>query len=656
MDPSIGRRRLLTAGGVVALAAASAGCDALSTSPTDATAEHERAARGPARNPREAPVLARRVKQGDIPELVDRLPAEPMAVTPLGQVGTYGGELRVLLDDSIPLGVQRMYFFAGYDNLLSWDSKFGRVVPNLAKAFEVNSSNTEYTFRLREGVKWSDGEPFSADDVVFVVEDVLMNKDLNPVKPDWLGQVTAEAIDQHTVRLSFAEPNGLLPLRLAGQNGNVFTMNPRHYMRKFHSKYNPGAEDLARKAKLESWMDLYRNHVGFSGAPECQNTPTVAAWRFTSALDANPQVTMERNPYYWKVDPRGSQLPYIDKLAFIRADPQVGVLKISQGDVDLVMQILTFQDKPVLARNRRTGKFHFQDMRQDYMNTAVIHLNLTHEDPVKRRIFQDKNFRIGLSHAINRPEIVDGVFQRQGEPWQVAPRKESSYLDMEMAKQYTDYDVAKANEYLDRAFPKKNSDGIRLGPDGTPISFKLAISDVIAALIPACEPLVDYWAKVGVKMSLQNVSRELLISTGEANRHDAIVWIGDGGLDATMAIMPYNYVPMMYPWAFYAVRWGQWYTSRGAQGERPPADVRRQLDLYAEFKKTGDQDRRTSLMTEIVKIAKNNFFTIGISLPPETYTTVTDSTKNQPKFVSGGDWVYSSPGPTNPSQYFTSAG
>src|SRR5690606_2824822 len=121
-----------------------------------------------------------------------------------------------------------------------------------------------------------------------------------------------------------------------------------------------------------------------------------------------------------------------------------------------------------------------------------------HDDPVKRRILSNKNVRIGLSYAINRQEIIDAVFQRQGEPWQVAPRRESVFFDEEMAKQYVEYDVAKANESLDRAFPNKDRNGIRLGPDGKPISLVIDVANIIPTWPEIMDLVARYWRAVGI--------------------------------------------------------------------------------------------------------------------------------------------------------------
>ena len=104
------------------------------------------------------------------------------------------------------------------------------------------------------------------------------------------------------------------------------------------------------------------------------------------------------------------------------------------------------------------------------MNTVVLALNQTHKNEALRTIFANKDFRVGLSHAINRQEIIDVVFVSQGEPWQLGPRQETPWYNETLAKQFTEFDVDLANERLDAVLPDKDGDGMRSLPGGEPFS------------------------------------------------------------------------------------------------------------------------------------------------------------------------------------------
>ena len=159
----------------------------------------------------EAPQLAERVAAGDLPPVEERLPASPMEVPVLESIGTYGGDLDVALVGGG--GLSHLFRYHSYEPLVRWTPDWEGVIPNVASSWEVNDEATAFTFGLREGMKWSDGEPFTADDIMFWYEDVLMNNELTPSVPTWLTSgdepVVVTKVDDYTVTFTFAAPQGL---------------------------------------------------------------------------------------------------------------------------------------------------------------------------------------------------------------------------------------------------------------------------------------------------------------------------------------------------------------------------------------------------------------------------------------------------------------
>jgi peptide/nickel transport system substrate-binding protein len=282
----------------------------------------------------------------------------------------------------------------------------------------------------------------------------------------------------------------------------------------------------------------------------------------------------------------------------------------------------------------------------------VLSLNLTHRDPVLRRIFRDKDFRIGLSHAINRQEIIDVAYQKQGEPFQAAPRPESEFYDETFAKQYTEYDVARAEEHLDRVLPEKDREGFRLRPDGKRLSFVIEFANGIWPEYPSVLELVrGYARKVGLDIRVLGEDRSLFdVRTGEAQQHDAAVWQGAGGWN-DIYLNPYFYLPVSVGATYFAYQWWQWYRTGGKSGEEPPEATRRQLQLWDRIRATSDDQERADLMREVLAIARDEFYVLGINLQPEEYATVANRLRNVPAEMPNS-WVYPTPGPTNPEQYF----
>jgi ABC-type transport system substrate-binding protein len=299
------RRDFLRVGGATLLVTASVGCDVLSTEP--AQERQDGSGRGASgRKGKEAPQLAEMVENGELPPVEERLPENPLVVEPVERMGIYGGTWNRADPDPASWAFSSV---SGMENLMWWDRRGREVIPNVAESFEINEEGTEYTFRLRKGMKWSDGEPFTADDIIFWYEDIVRNEELSPEGlPRILtlaqrGVETVEKVDDYAVRFVFPVPNGLFLQRLASPYGAEITNAPRHYLERFHKKYNPDVEALVEEEGADDWIALFGSKA--SDNPEL---PTLAPWRIVT-LGEGGRSTAERNPYYWKVDPEGSQLP-----------------------------------------------------------------------------------------------------------------------------------------------------------------------------------------------------------------------------------------------------------------------------------------------------------------------------------------------------------
>ena len=648
----LSRRDLLSGGATLAAVSLSSvslsGCQFLSTDPGGKDANGEagkKVAKG-----KEAPALAALVKDGKLPALADRMPKVPRVIDPIDRIGVYGGDWNTAVLG--PSDTAWLYRTIGYEHLMNWDVGWRKPIPNIAESVEVDAEATTFTFHLRQGLKWSDGELFTADDIVFACDDFYFDKDVNPQAPTWLivagkpGKV--EKVDDLTVRFTFAATNGLFLENIAQPAGESLTNRPRHYLEQFHKKYNPEVEKLAKEQNFPEWSEFF---LAMSSAYEHLGLPRLTPWVVKSPLGKGTRMVAERNPYYWKTDTDGSQLPYLDRVVYeVITEEETMVLKVTSGELDMHdRHIMNPQNKPVLARGREKGGYHFVDEVGSSMNSMMIALNLTHKDRALREVFQNKDFRIGLSHAINRDELVKAVFQRQGEPWQAAPRPESEYYDEEMAKQYTEFDVDLANQHLDRAGYAKRDGEFRVRPDGEQITFQVDVATGISpAWIDALTLVRGYWRDVGINMRVNAVDRDLVYERKEGNEHDATIWGGDAGLADAM-LDPRWYFPFSLESA-YAIAWANWFNDATPQ-EEPPPRTREQMDLYRKLQTTPEESERKKILGEILRIAKEEFYAIGTLLPPKGYAIVKDDFHNVPKELLNA-WMYPGPGPTMPEQYF----
>ncbi|MBA2666251.1 MAG: ABC transporter substrate-binding protein [Trueperaceae bacterium] len=601
----------------------------------------------------EAPGLAQRVAAGTLPPLAERLPERPVVVEPFAEIGTYGGTWRTAILEPADTWMRHV---VGYDHLVTWLPDWTGTQANVIESVEVNDDATVYTFGLRRGLKWSDGEPYTADDLVFVYESVWSHPELpgfpaSMRSPDGHGVI--EKVDDDTVTVTFPSSFGLFLEGIADSFGIEFTQYPAHYMAQFHPDHNPdGLDALVTAARLGSWVDLFEIR-----GDTWRNTekPSLNAWLITEGFGEGTRVVAERNPYYWKVDTDGNQLPYIDRIVFnVYTDTEVMLLQALGGEIDMVgRHINSIANLPVLADAGDQHGFDIYRMIPSDANDFAITFNLNHEDETTRALYNDKNFRIGVSHAINRQEINDLMFAGTQEIQQpsVLPNFPELYNER-LAKQYIEYDTDLANEYLDRAgLTERDAQGFRLDTGGRRVSFTIigrADQDFTVDGLPI---IVRYWQAVGLDAQVRIVDRTLFRQIRETTDFD--VMTDSGGRASLQDVFADNGVRYWLPTnngSIFAPLWYNWYLGRQPQ-ETPPDDVLHQFDLWAQIKATADVERRFELMRQILDIAADQFFVVGIGAPTIDYGIVSDRFGNVPEEMPGS-FLYAAPGPTMPFQYF----
>ena len=595
----------------------------------------------------EAPTLAKLVEEGKLPPVEERLPDEPLVIVPVEEVGEYGGAWRsncVGVADSGHLTRN-----VNYEGLVRWDARRAEVVANLAKSWTVTDEGRTFTFSLREGVKWSDGSPFTADDVLFWYEDIMLNEELTPVVPSWLvrGEEPAkvEKLDDYTIRFTFREPYGTFLYFLAN---NHINHAPKHYMKQFHAKYTPEEEltALAKEAGFDFWYQLFADKNDPWLNPE---RPTLYAWKIVNRLGVGTRVTFERNPYYWKVDVAGNQLPYIDRQAIdIVENAEIQLMRALSGEVDMQYRHIgeTMANYPLLAENREKGGYRLVRAIPAEMNMMTISFNLNHKDPVLRNIFNDKRFRIAMSLAINREEMIDLVLLGQSEPWQISPLPNTPFYNEKAAKAYTEYNPAEANRLLDEMGLERAPDGIRLRPDGKPLQLAIEVSPDVPTWSDMCELIVKYWGDVGVKTAVKSEDRSLWEVRTSSAEHEVSVWWGDGGL--TPLIIPQWYLPVSTA-SRQAPLWGLWYQSKGQSGEEPPPEIKELMELYDRILATPDPAEQKQLFDQILEADAENLYVIGTAKAPDRFCVVKNNFHNVPDpMIADG----ASPGLFNPCQFF----
>lgn len=609
---------------------------------------------------RSAPALEALVKEGKLPPTPQRLPEKPYVETMVDGVGKYGGTMR-----SAVLGGGDQYHLTrtiGNETLVRWLPDWSKVVPSIAESVEASADAKEFTFRLRKGMRWSDGAPFTADDILFWYEDVFSNAELTPSKnPMYVVEgkpVVVTKLDDHAVKFSFASPYGLFLQQMAYGQGHLPVIYPKHYLRQFHNRYNAEGikETLAKSASVKDWVSLFNSKISQSFQPvfwQNLDLPTLHPYVLREPYADGPRVVAERNPYYWKVDPAGNQLPYIDRWTYAKADDvQLLLLRSQNGEIDFLARHITSASfKSLLFDGQQKGNYRFFDLNQTDANDTVLYLNLNVQDPVKRQIFNTRDFRVALSHAINRQEIIDLVYVGQGAPAQGAPWPGQDIYDERLATQYTQYDPAKSNALLDKiGLDKKDAAGFRLGPDGKKLTIIFMVADVFGSSFPDVMLQVQKYARaVGIDIQIRATDRARLNTMWYANEQEAYVWNCPGGLsDAyteTRCFMPNQKADI-----FYAIRWAEWYADPKT-GEEPPVEVKEHYALYNKVKEAAtDADRLVAMKAFLAKSA-DNFYNIGIVRPGAKAGIVSKRLKNvfEPLPQAGNLWH---PAPTLTQYYF----
>jgi peptide/nickel transport system substrate-binding protein len=615
----------------------------------------------------ESPVLADQVAAGTLPPVEERMPFNPAVVEPFNEPGTYGGSLRVGFVGNNP-GWGGMWYIAGWENLVIWKPDFTGVVPNIAESYEVSPDVTEYTFKLREGMRWSDGQPFTADDIMFYIDDILFNEEISPAGPvaDWLPadgaeEFKAEKLDDYTVKFTFANSYGTFLYNIATWSGRHIAFFPKHYLMQFHADYNEDIQTLVdQEDGVEDWVGLF-NKKAAGPTDDIQNyhnmpeRPTLYPWIVTEPLGAGTTVTYERNPYYWKVDSEGNQLPYIDEVVGVTyQDAESRTFAMLNGDVDYVKdpgdenRIIDFEavdeGKPIAISQQIS----------DGSNTNTIHFNRTVADPVKAEIFANKDFRIGMSHAINREEIIEIVHFGQGVPAQAGPLESSPLYNEQLATQYIEYNPDLANEYLDKVLPDKDAEGFRLAPDGSRFSSVFSVPDNLSYgtnWVQVAELLIQYWADVGVEVLLNSMPDTQYTENKKANNLEITLYTAEGGAGITGILDPRYYVPGEY-FGMYGNGWFAWRVGATDSVQiEMPEDILAIRALYEEVLAQPTPEQQIEKMKEVIQIAADEFWVIGISRPGPGYQPASTRIGNMPsEWIAG--WIEGVQKIKYPEQWF----
>jgi len=597
---------------------------------------------------KEAPMLAEKVAAGELPPVAERLPKDPAVVEPVDSVGVYGGVWHRAWR-----GVNDFHAFGRiiYDPVLRWprDPK-DPVQPGLADTWTWNDDGTQLTLHFREGLKWSDGEPFTVDDVIFWWEAIETDTNItSSIHGEWMvggKPMELEKKDDYTITLKFAAPNGLAETVGLAFHGNQWPLGferfgfyaPKHYLEQFHPKYNPnGSYELFEQKAFDYNVDR----------------PVMTAWKITKYEEGTTLMVAERNPYYWRVDIEGNQLPYIDEVYFHFVEGADGVNAMGiAGQLSMQARAISLTQYPVYQENAEKGNYHMLLWPQATASNATLWFNQSYGDEKYRALFQDVNFRRAMSHAIDRDTLNQIVFLGQGVPRTETVVPDSPCYVPELENVDGEYDPALAQSLLEKAGLVKGADGKYTFADGSELLLVVESSNTEATMADSLELISQWWNEIGVRTEVKSMTRDVYWPRAGANEVMVATWTTDRGL-----------VPMVdpiYQFPFDERSWmapamGTWYKTGGKEGMEPSAELRQAMDLYDEYKATIDPARQTEICKSIVRMATENLWTLGtVGMVPNP-VVVKNNFMNVAENHTA-DWIIMTPGTMDPAHFYFTDG
>ncbi len=534
-------------------------------------------------------MLAELVSQGKLPPVQERLPDEPLVVQTVDKIGKYGGTLRF----GVVRGAWHSMHKLRQPGLLQYNMYGTEISVDMARSFEFSSDLKILTFELRKDHKWSDGAPFTVDDIIFWWQDIANNKELQPGGPGsfWKPEGALPKftkISDTTLRIEFEVPYPVVVDRLGrpfyATDGSFIA--PKHYLEKWHIDYNAQANDLAKQEGFDGWPKSFKRHFSPArGMSDDTERPSLFPW--VPEKTATDQVVYVRNAYFHQVDSEGNQLPYIDRIQTVDVpDGETFQLKLSSGDFDFEAMQTKLDSMPVYKSGAQSGGYGVLQVESLRVSQLGLYLNRTVKDRILYDLFNDRRFRVALSLAIDRKTMSEAVFFGFARPFPPVWHPSNSFFKAEWADEHIAYDPAQANQILDEiGLSRKDAEGYRLRSDGKRLSLVIEMATEEGPKVRMLELVSNDWKEVGVeaiiKLELGSLaSQRRKNNDQEIEAYQVARAIRFGRADPKWwAFMPTNQ-------PHWARQWIDWFKTGGTGGIEPPQLIKDQHAKWQEWLQT----------------------------------------------------------------------
>ena len=590
----------------------------------------------------ESPMSYQLVKAGKLPKLDDRVPppAEREIIQGPSGIGYYGGEYRITNTSTVLCcQFKNAWVIRGSDGI-SWE-------PYIGKSFEVSDDGKVYTMHMRQNQFWSDGTPFSSEDMRFTWENNNLNKELNASLPVTLRDAVTDnpvrfaLIDGLTWTLTYDTANFILYEDVDLPRGGCSKANlgtiacPAHFLKQFHPDYASAVDlqALISAEGLEDWTQLYSRmaNPGTKSTSAAEKPPTMDAIVTTVAKDL--QMTGERNHYFVFFDVEGNQLPYFDGAQGFKVESrESAVFRAMIGETDGDGSIYDVSEVPLYTANMDKGDYSIYKWGNPDGVDHHLALSQVYNKDEMGKWLRTRDFRRALSFGLDREAINDTLFLGIGTIQAWVPHPSTPYYPGdEYAQVNIGYDVDLANSLLDGiGLTTKDSEGFRLLENGERVTLASASDAGDRHGVPLMEIIQPMWAEIGIDLIFG--ARDDWYSGFKQGDYHIITHGGMGLYQVNpFSTADSNLVPLNASYMA-ASGVGTYISSRGGLGMPPvadpsylplapadtyPVDVSGNMKLLQEMYQEGRQyrdtdPRRIELGKEIFRIFNDEMYALPI--------------------------------------------
>ncbi len=532
---------------------------------------------------------------------------DPVVSHPYESIGKYGGRARITHWDG--------WQFFNWEHALTISADLRNVLPNLAESWSLSEDGRVTTIRLRPGIKWSDGAPLTSLDFMFRLKHVWLDPEMSPQTNRSVRGAKFVVVDDLTFQYVFPEPNPMFANYFAFYGSHF--VDPMHFFKQFHPAYRDREElDALMKEKgFVTWMAMYEALRGWGD----EDAPTVPTLRAFKVVQRTPtKMRLERNPYYFKIDPAGQQLPYIDAIdaVILLENSQMITFRAATGQLDFAAFALETQDIPLLKLGEAKGVNKVYIWRRLHVADVAIQPNYNYPDPKYRDLVwgtKARRFVRALSHAIDRDQMNQAIYFGQGTPSQVTAHPSSRWYEKRFAEAHIRYDPDYARELLDElGLADVDGDGMREYPDGSTLTITLEFLDFETPKGISLELVRNYWREVGIDLRLKSIERNLQAERAQANKMQMTAWHADKVTDILFPLWPDWFYPHRSAWDITMWNhWARYYQTGGELGEEPPELIRNLQYWGDELRTATNEAHRTKAAKTLLKAAADNLWAIG---------------------------------------------